>query len=97
VSDKEIELLLLKFNALGGAKIILNGFPKYFTTVVEIANSIGLDVSVVLHGGLSEFAEKSIEDISLGYILKLFKENKIKRVAVIKKGLDKIILGITGK
>lgn len=97
ITDEEFKELFIQFKALGGEKVIINGFPKYFSKWVGILKELELKVFVVFHGGLSEFSGKNPENISLGLILDLFKKNQIDRFAVVKKGLDLLLTSLTGK
>ena len=65
VSDEHFSEMLIHFKHQGGKAIILNGFPAYFTKVVVMAKDHGLRVATVFSGGLSEFAGREKETISL--------------------------------
>ena len=88
VSDEHFSEILIYFKNQGGEAIILNGFPAYFTKVVVMAKEHGLRVATVFSGGLSEFVGREKETISLNHIIRLKKEGKIDRVAIMKAGLD---------
>lgn len=88
VSDEDFEVLFSFFKEKGGTGIIFNGFPTYFKTIIPLAKKKDLNVSVIFNGGLSEFVGKNQCEISLNHIIKLYREKKIDRVAIMKIGLD---------
>ena len=88
VSDEDLVTLFKAYKSNGGEAIVFFGFPNYFEKVIKFAKAEGLKIGAGFSGGLSEFAGRPKEDVSLGKVLKFKKEGIIDEVAVMKVGLD---------
>ena len=88
VRDEDLNLLIKHFKNNGGKHIILNGFPEYFSKIVDICFQNQIKCTIIYHGGLAELNQNGSGQNKLKILFELAKQGKIQQFGVIKKGLD---------
>jgi glycosyltransferase involved in cell wall biosynthesis len=88
VSDEDLNTLIIHFKNNGGKHIILNGFPEYFSKIVDICFQNQIKCTIIYHGGLAELNQNRIGQNKMKILFELAKQGKIQQFGVIKKGLE---------
>lgn len=95
-SFKEIEELVSHIMKLAFSKVILSGYPQYFSQIIDCFNNQGFNnVFLIYHGSFSSNREDQVTASFLYEIIKAQKENKIKRIGFVKKGMSESFNKIT--
>ena len=97
VSDDELKTLFTAFKNEGGNSIILSGFPKYFEKIIFIGNELGVKVSLIYHGGLSELTGNKNRQVELGEINDHFKSGRLDNLGIVKSGIESAFTGYNKK
>ena len=88
VSDEDLNLLIKHFKNNRGKHIILNGYPEYFSKIVDICFQNQIKCTIIYHGGLAELNQNGSGQNKLKILFELAKQGKIQQFGVVKKGLD---------
>jgi hypothetical protein len=93
VSDDDLKMLFTSFKEEGGSSVILSGFPKYFEKIIFFGNELGLKVSLIYHGGLSELTGNKDRQVKLGEINDYFKKGQLDKLGIVKTGIESAFTG----
>ncbi len=93
-NPKETRLICQKIKELKFEKIIFSGFASYFFEWINLLNEYTY-IEIIFHGTISEFNEKTKQEF-IGNVIKYSKQNKIKNIGFIKKGLSEVFKKLYG-
>lgn len=89
-TDKQINFIIKKIQALNFRQLFLSGYPPYFTNFVNELYKY-LRIKVIYHGFFSELSDNPKQIASFTEIINLSLQKKIQTIGFVKAGMAKTV------